>query len=683
MRMTTTTPRLASALAVAILFTLAACDAARPIAGAPGADTTAATCTRCHGDATRAESSALLQAAPPKTASGADAGAHLVHLRGGTFRSAIACTECHAVPQSTSHSDGKVDLAFGPLATLGGTLAPALSNGTCSGVYCHGASLDAGGTRTAPRWSGFALDGCRSCHGYPPTSHQASQTDCATCHPGTVTAQGTLNLAGGLHVNGTVDVLNAHGATWGNPVEHGRAANADLASCKRCHGTDLAGGSTGVSCDSCHGAAGFASWRSNCTFCHGTQIASYTGADLGKAAPPVGTQGETATTDRAVGAHQRHLAGGAIGNALACTECHAVPVDMTHVDGTGAVAFGAGAKRGGATPAWNGTSCASTYCHGSTLAAGGTNHAPSWTGGAAQAACGTCHGAPPPAPHTTSTACGSCHTGYTQTTVSLTTHINGTVEASGSHAAGWGAKDQHGYTANRSGLASCKGCHGTNLDGVGGTGPSCASCHSSAGFASWQTSCTFCHGDRASGRASPPVDTQGGSATTNVSVGVHSSHMGTALMTGMACAQCHPDRTGSNAITDSAHVDGNGIAEVSFGALAKTGGALAAYTRTSATAASCAATYCHGGFTGGTSATMSWTSTTQVSCTSCHGLPPSTGRHGNHSGRSCGDCHPGYTRTAVAQASHMNGTKQVGNQITAWDSSTRTCTNSCHGSETW
>jgi predicted CxxxxCH...CXXCH cytochrome family protein len=331
---------------------------------------------------------------------------------------------------------------------------------------------------------------------------------------------------------------------------------------------------------------------------------------------------------------------------------------------------------------WNGATCASTYCHGATLGAGGSNQAPSWTGGSAQAACGTCHGIPPPAPHTAATTCGDCHTGYTATSVNVALHLNGTIDATSAHPAGWSAKEQHGYAANRSGFTSCKSCHGANLDGVGGTGPSCTACHSSAGFPTWFTTCTFCHGDRTSGLASPPLDTQGLSTTANVSVGAHAFHMGTTLMATPACTTCHPDRTGSNVITDASHVDGDGVAEVTLGALAKTGGAAATYSRTSATAASCNTVYCHGAFTGGTGGTVSWVSTTAATCTTCHGLPPSTGHHSNHSGRSCGDCHPGYSRTTVNQASHINGTKEVGNQITAWDPTTRQCTG-CHGAATW
>ena len=52
------------------------------------------------------------------------------------------------------------------------------------------------------------------------------------------------------------------------------------------------------------------------------------------------------------------------------------------------------------------------------------------------------------------------------------------------------------------------------------------------------------------------------------------------------------------------------------------------------------------------------------------------------SSRSCGDCHPGYTTSAVNAATHVDGARQVGNRITAWNASTRACTG-CHGAASW
>jgi predicted CxxxxCH...CXXCH cytochrome family protein len=216
--------------------------------------------------------------------------------------------------------------------------------------------------------------------------------------------------------------------------------------CKTCHGANLDGGTSGVSCASCHGAG----WQSNCTWCHGTKTAGWTTAQLNLAAPPLGTQGETATTTRAVGAHARHLSGGTLGPALACVECHVVPTDLSHLNGTALVTFGAGAKRGGAIPNWTGVGCSATYCHGTTLA-GGSNKAPIWTGGSAQAACGTCHGTPPSSGHHSDhsgRSCGDCHPGYTTTSVNLATHVDG-VKQVGNRVTAWNATTR-----------ACTGCHG-------------------------------------------------------------------------------------------------------------------------------------------------------------------------------------------------------------------------------
>src|SRR5205085_12275805 len=111
--------------------------------------------------------------------------------------------------------------------------------------------------------------------------------------------------------------------------------------------------------------------------------------------------------------HQSHLQGGKLRPSIACSECHVVPTDLSHIDGTAAVAFGELARKNGARPSWNraAASCSATYCHGASLA-GGTNTTPQWTKvDGTQAACGSCHGVPPPTPLPDNPDCSSCHTG--------------------------------------------------------------------------------------------------------------------------------------------------------------------------------------------------------------------------------------------------------------------------------
>jgi hypothetical protein len=75
-----------------------------------------------------------------------------------------------------------------------------------------------------------------------------------------------------------------------------------------------------------------------------------------------------------------------------------------------------------------------------------------------------------------------------------------------------------------------------------------------------------------------------------------------------------------------------------------------------------------------------------TSCTTCHAIPPATGKHARHASiTSCNTCHgTGYSPTTVNSATHQNGVKNV---VTAspvgWDASTRTCAAACHGTKSW
>jgi predicted CxxxxCH...CXXCH cytochrome family protein len=555
----------------------------------------AGSCTSCHGDAARAPAAA--QPAPPKDSTGNTAttvrsvGAHQAHLADGSLHKAIACAECHDVPRDlANHPDGAMSLAWGSVATGGGSTAPVFNGSgaspplTCSATFCHGATL-LGGTNKTPVWT--VVDGtpatpgsqaaCGTCHGIPPpdgTTHlgMTAATNCGGCH---ATAAGgdplytgtTVNPA--LHVNGTVEA-------------------------------------TGASCASCHGDPTRA-------------------VVAAQSAPPLDTQTppNTATTARGVGAHQTHMVGNALARPVACSECHLVPATVAapgHNNGITEVVFGTRAKTGGTAPTWNGAgaspplTCSATYCHGATLD-GGTNKAPKWTTvgtgtpvGGTQASCGTCHGVPPPAPHVQSTACGSCHTGYTATTVNLANHIDGTL--------------------NTSPLA-CTSCHGSPTR-------------------------TLVTGADAQARAAPPVDSKGLSATTLRSVGVHQAHLNKstgALASPTKCSECHA------VPTSMAHADG--VALVTFGTRAKTGGAAPTWD-----GVGCSATYCHGNFPyGQTAAKPSWTTAGTLACSACHAQMPPVDRchppqYDHDGGNSCNNCHKNTNSTGTAITSigtHVNG----------------------------
>ncbi len=281
---------------------------------------------------------------------------------------------------------------------------------------------------------------CERCHGFPPPPGSLNAdvvhpqaTACEACHPTTVVS-GTQLVEGGTHLNGRVDVAGV-----GHPMpfltEHPAAALAGLDACASCHGTDFNGGTAGRSCNDCHATLlNFADWQTNCTFCHGTRTAGWTSAQPQLPAPPEAVEGGvTSTADRRVGAHQAHVTAGDFANAIACGECHSpAPTDLSHVDGSVRVGWGATASTGGATPTFDGSTC-SNYCHGATLP--GTRPAPTWAPPSA-IACGACHDANPttgrhPAvsqAHSGFT-CGTCHgLGYTTTAVDKALHLNRTID---------------------------------------------------------------------------------------------------------------------------------------------------------------------------------------------------------------------------------------------------------------
>ena len=125
---------------------------------------------------------------------------------------------------------------------------------------------------------------------------------------------------------------------------------------------------------------------------------------------------------------------------------------------------------------------------------------------------------------------------------------------------------------------------------------------------------------------------------------------------------------------------------MTFGTLARTGGASPAYAPATLT---CSSTYCHGGTAlGGSSPAPTWTGA--AACGSCHGLPPPTGRHTiiAHTGELCANCHldvadvisGGIQDNPAAKARHVNGTKDVRfPESGTWDPVRQTCSNvACH-----
>ena len=659
------------------------------------------TCSSCHGSAT--------SAAPPRDLLGNTAttvpgvGAHQSHVTGSRGLTApMDCVFCHEKPVdvfAVGHMDGVVQLT----GSQGWDDAAA----TCAN-YCHGATLD-GGTATRPQWT--RVDGtqsaCGSCHGLPGARHLAlapgaTAATCAPCHPTTVRPGGKIDVAAGGHMNGRIDSFGGHPAGWMNgtsPDFHGKPGNKDDPACFTCHAKTPPAQGAAFTCADCHTSVASGDWRTACNACHGSPASD---------APPRDLLGNTATTFIGVGAHQSHLQG-THGTAAPfdCTACHPRPTDALvapHLDGRVEVTGYTGTDPALLTtvtdPGWNRSipSCTTSYCHGASLG-GGTAVQPVWTRvDGSQVACGSCHGLPPPGhmtvpPPVTAATCSACHAPTVKSDGSIDAaggkHVNGTVDTEGirGHGAGWfvlGDPASHGRVAVEDGLDSCFRCHSAREPSTNGI-RSCASCHDTlAGGADWTTSCIGCHGSAAS--SAPPRDMHGNTATTAIGVGAHRSHV--EAPSGIAqrydCSVCH-EKPG--VVLSPGHLDGATTvtgytgADPSLQFIGNPG-----WDRRTAT---CATSWCHGGYSGiytyyrddgsgtlvgidvpyaGRASAPTWNQVdgTQAACGSCHGLPPPVGtwHSASHAGvyNACDLCHPGTKPDGTGftdPASHVNGVVEV------------------------
>lgn len=153
-----------------------------------------------------------------------------------------------------------------------------------------------------------------------------------------------------------------HGAGYSVAEFHGIDSNLQATDCRECHGDDLMGGDSEVSCDTsgCHSN----DWRSDCTYCHG-------GLDSLSGAPPRGIDGTSEPLFAAFGAHKMHLS--ADGHpAFACTECHREAEGIEDIltpghvfddtPGRAEIAFGGLSAGGNYLTATR--TCQNIYCHG-------------------------------------------------------------------------------------------------------------------------------------------------------------------------------------------------------------------------------------------------------------------------------------------------------------------------------
>jgi predicted CxxxxCH...CXXCH cytochrome family protein len=161
--------------------------------------------------------------------------------------------------------------------------------------------------------------------------------------------------------------------------------------------------------------------------------------------------GNTNSTIRTVGAHQKHVTQGTLGADVACSTCHAVPSTVAatgHLgsDSKAEVRFDTTLSMYRSNAIYNASnvSCANTYCHGN-FNGGNLNRTMTWTDTSSTAvACGTCHGdatksttkekAFPVSGHTfvsVTADCSSCHGAVVNASMAIinpSKHINGKID---------------------------------------------------------------------------------------------------------------------------------------------------------------------------------------------------------------------------------------------------------------
>lgn len=190
--------------------------------------------------------------------------------------------------------------------------------------------------------------------------------DCRQCHGAQLTGGITGVSCVTCHATLAVHVTGILNPSSGN--FHGKflANNSwNLTDCKSCHGSAYAGGMKSPGCSNCHTQT---TGPEACNTCHG----DFSNPEL--IAPPQATNGDTTTTSAKVGAHSAHLFNTSIAEALECTDCHTMPSTYGaagHIDASeGAEVIFSGIADIRKDTLLNSiynrsdNTCANTYCHG-------------------------------------------------------------------------------------------------------------------------------------------------------------------------------------------------------------------------------------------------------------------------------------------------------------------------------
>lgn len=186
--------------------------------------------------------------------------------------------------------------------------------------------------------------------------------------------------------------------------------------------------------------------------------------------------------------------------------------------------------------------------------------------------------------------------------------------------------------------------------------------------------CVGCHGDPSGeGEAAlaPPLAL--GGLEEPALVGAHQAHLrGTRIGEPIPCAECHgvPER-----IDAPGHLDDPWPAEVTWGPVAKTGGAALPWDREVGTCT----VYCHGVLLAGGEQTLPGWTDTGITCSSCHGDPPPSP---HPQAPDCAACHD------LTPETHIDGkltfdavTGATSTTDTARSTSSSLACDACHGQD--
>lgn len=388
-------------------------------------------CASCHGDPAR-EGDYLERSAPPRDLDGASesnfygVGAHQLHLRASSSHAAVACQECHVVPDSANapghaDSDRPAEISFGTLAKSDGH-QPSYDAQmkTCVNSYCHGDAQ--------PLWTEPRDNACGSCHGLPPPEPHPQSDKCSVCHAEVIDEQRHF-LYPERHVDGVVDYV--------------------AGDCQSCHGSEQ---NAAPPLDT-----------------HGNQDVTALGVGAHQAHLSGGRFG------RPLACGECHIVPEAV-------------EEPTHVDAPPAEVFLSGvAETQGRAPEWSESraTCADSWCHSPSPSE--QRPSPVWNAASHDLGCQSCHGTPPPAPHPQLSDCSHCHGDVVApdnvTILEKGLHVDGHVDVAFDQS----CSSCHG-SDNAAPPLDLEGNDGTTAPGVGahqahllGTGQArpvpCAECH--------------------------------------------------------------------------------------------------------------------------------------------------------------------------------------------------------------